>query len=77
VLQLSFKSGLASKGKVGAKAKNNAPKGLLNMPTGVTAQLAGDTDATVQILTSNAGCVTGTVTNIRDATPIFFKGTTP
>jgi hypothetical protein len=77
VLQLSLKSGLATKGKVGAKAKNNLPKGILNMPTGVAAQLIGDREATVQIVTSNAGCITGTVTNVRDATDILFKGTTP
>jgi hypothetical protein len=77
VLQLSFKSGLATKGKAGAKAKNNLSKGITNMPTGVAAQLTGDREATVQIMTSNAGCLTGTVTNVRAANGVLFKGTTP
>ena len=77
VLTLSLKSGLATKGKVGGKAKNNLPKGLTFMPTGVTAQLTGDREATVQIMSSNAGCLTGTVTNVREASALLFKGTTP
>jgi len=77
MLQLNFKSGLPTKGKVQAKAKNNLPKGLTQMPTGIAAALTGDREATAQIMTSNAGCVTGTVTTVKEASGVLFKGSTP
>jgi hypothetical protein len=77
MLTLQMKAGAPSKGKFAAKGKNNLPKGLTNMPTGVAPQLTGSRHATVQLMSSNAGCLTGTVDNVRDATPELFKGTTP
>jgi hypothetical protein len=47
------------------------------MPIGVAAQLTGNRHATVQLMTSNGGCVTGTATNVREASDHLFKGTTP
>jgi hypothetical protein len=61
----------------GGRGQNNLPKGITNMPTGVAAQLTGDREATGQVMTSNAGCLTGTVTNVREASGVLFKGTTP
>ena len=77
VLQLQLKSGPPATGKFQAKGKNNLAKGQMALPTGVAALLTGDRHATVQLMSSNAGCVTGTVDNVRDATPTLFKGTTP
>jgi hypothetical protein len=77
VLQLFTKSGLAGKAKVILKGKNDLPHGLTNLPTGVAAQLIGNSHATVQMMTSNAGCMTGAVTNVREADSLVFKGTTP
>jgi hypothetical protein len=75
---LQMKSGAAGTGKFAAKAKRNLAKSLgALLPTGVAPQLTGNRHATVQLMSSNAGCLTGTVDNVRDATPTLFKGTTP
>ena len=77
VLQFLFRSGQAGTGKIVGKAKRNLGKGLTALPIGVAAQLTGDRRATVQLMSSNAGCLTGTVTNVREASGLLFKGTTP
>jgi hypothetical protein len=77
VLQVMLKAGLANKGKVQVKGKRNASKGQTALPIGVAAQLAGDTSATVQLRSSNAGCITGDITNVKDNSSILFKGQTP
>ena len=77
VLQVQLKSGPPSTGKFLAKGKNNLAKGQTALPTGVAPQLTGNRFATVQLMSSDAGCVTGTVSNVHDATPLLFKGTTP
>ena len=76
-LQLQLKGGEPTKGKVQFKAKNNGPKGQLEMPTGLTLQLTNDIKATVQVRISNGTCFSGTVTNIRENSAIQFKGTEP
>jgi hypothetical protein len=77
MLQLLLKSGPAGSGKFIAKGKNDLAKGQTALPTGIAARLTADRRATVQLTTSNAGCLTGTVDNIRDATGTVFKGTMP
>ena len=77
VLQVLLKAGDASKGKVQVKGKRNAPKGQTALPVGVAAQLAGDASATVQLQSSNAGCITGAITNVKDNSSLLFKGQTP
>ena len=76
-LQLQLKGGEPTKGKVQFKAKNNGPKGQLEMPTGLTLQLANDIKATVQVRISNGTCFSGTVTNIRENSAVQFKATEP
>jgi hypothetical protein len=76
-LQLQLKGGEPTKGKVQFKAKNNGPKGQLEMPTGLTLQLANDIKATVQVWISNGTCFSGTVTNIRENSAVQFKATEP
>jgi hypothetical protein len=77
VLQVLLKSGALTKGKVIANGKNNLPRGFTTLPIGVAPMLSGHRSATVQVVSSDAGCVTGTVTNIRDASNVLFKGTAP
>jgi hypothetical protein len=77
MLTLQLKSGAAGVGLFNAKGKNNLGKGMTALPTGVAAKLTGSRHATVQLMSSNAGCVTGVVTDVHDATPTLFKGTTP
>jgi hypothetical protein len=77
VNQVQLKAGDAGKGKVEVKGKRNEPKGQTALPTGVAPQLAGDTSATVQLHSNDAGCVTGDIVEIKDNTPILFKGQTP
>ena len=77
VLQLFMKSGLAGKPKMILKAKNDLPHSVTNLPTGVAAHLIGDRHATVQMMSSNAGCLTGAVTDVRAADGLIFKGTNP
>lgn len=76
-LQLQLKGGEPTKGKVQFKAKNNGPKGQLEMPTGLTLQLANDIKATVQVRISNGTCFSGTVTNVRENSAVLFKATEP
>jgi len=77
ILQLQLKGGVPTKGKVVFKAKNNGSKGQLELPTGLTLQLAGDIQATVQVRISNGTCFSGTVTNIRENSAVQFKATQP
>jgi hypothetical protein len=77
VLQLFTKSGIAGKGKMIAKGKNDLPHAITNLPTGVAAQMVGDRHATVQLMSSNAGCLTGFVQTVKEADTLVFKGTTP
>jgi hypothetical protein len=76
-LLLQLKGGEPTKGKIQFKAKNNGPKGQLEMPTGLTLQLANDIKATVQVHISNGACFSGTVTNIRENSAVQFKATEP
>lgn len=77
MLQLLFKSGPAGTGKIVGKAKRNLAKGLTALPIGVAAKLTGNRHAMVQLMSSNAGCITGTVMSVREASDLSFKGSTP
>lgn len=77
MLALQLKSGAPGVGLFNAKGKNNLGKGMTALPIGVAAKLTGDRHATVQLMSSNAGCVTGTVNSVHDAVPSLFKGATP
>jgi hypothetical protein len=79
VLQLLLKSGAPGKGKVVAKAKNDAAKGSTAMPTGVAASLAGNgsASAVVQLRIDGGGCMGGTAQRVRQSTDRLFKATAP
>ena len=74
VLQLQLKSGAAGVGRFFGKAKNNLAKGHTAMPIGVSAKLTGNRSATVQLMSSNGGCVSGIVSNVSEASPQLFNG---
>ena len=58
--------------------KNNTAKGLTNLPTGVTAALAGTTSATVQLLVSDeATCFSADLTSVTRADGTGFQAQTP
>lgn len=69
--------GDAGKGKVNVNGKNDAAKGLNDLPIGIAALLQSNTQATVQVLTSDASCFTGTVTQVKTADGVQFKATAP
>lgn len=75
--KITGKSGLATKGLVQASGQNNAAKGHTALPTGVAAALQNNTQATVQILTSDASCFGATFTHIKEGDGIKFKAAVP
>ena len=71
---IKVKGGDPGKSKVLLKAANKLSKGLTYMPTGITAELEGDTEATMQLHISDAQCLSTTVTDIKKNDADFFKG---
>ncbi len=58
--------------------KNNAAKGLTDLPTGVTAALAGSSSATVQLLVSDeSSCFSADLTSVGRADATGFQAQTP
>jgi hypothetical protein len=47
------------------------------LPTGIAALLQSNTQATVQLLTSDASCFSATVTQVKTADGVQFKATAP
>ena len=74
VLKLLLKAGLPGKTKIVLKGKNNAAKGLTNLPS-IAPALAGSSHATVQFYTDEAACYTSTLTNVAKNDVTSFKGT--
>ncbi len=70
---IKLKGGSGS-GTVLVKAANNLFKGQVAMPTGIAAALAGDTSATIQLQSSDAQCFSATLTDIKKAETLLFKG---
>ena len=65
VQKISEKAGTTGKGSVSVSGKNNAPKGLMGLPTGAAAALQGETSATLQVLTSDGECFEAGLTTVR------------
>jgi hypothetical protein len=61
---MAFSAGAAGKGKADAAGANNAAKMQTALPTGVVALLSGNTTPTIQIVTSDAACITATMTAV-------------
>jgi cysteine-rich repeat protein len=66
--------GDAEKSKILVKAANNSSKGQISLPTGITAALAGSTNATVQLFRSDtADCFAATLGTVVKNEADFFK----
>jgi hypothetical protein len=70
---IKLKGGAAGKSLLLVNAANNAQKGQVSMPTGISVALAGDAFATVQIHVSNGGCFSTGVTEVKHSATEFFK----
>jgi type 1 glutamine amidotransferase len=77
VTKIQMKSGAIEKGQVQAKAANNASQGETALAVGLAAALEGETEATIQLVTSDAACVTADLTKVTTADSLQFKATTP
>src|SRR5262249_13631246 len=71
--KITGKGGDPTEGQIQAKGQNNASQGQTALPTGVAAALQNNTQATVQILTSDASCFGATFTNVTTADGLQFK----
>lgn len=77
VQQIVAKAGIAGKGKMIVKGKNDLPHGRIELPTGVAPPMTGHRHATVQVFTSDAGCFSGVATRVRKADGLQFKANAP
>lgn len=69
--------GDSGKGKVVAEGKNSPSMGQTSLPTGIAAALESNTEATVQVVTSDAGCFGVTVSDVKKADGVTFSATGP
>ncbi len=70
VSKITIKGGDAGKSKAILKASNR----FGYQPLGIAAALAGHTNATMQLVTSDASCISATLTDIKKNDVDFFKG---
>jgi hypothetical protein len=77
VAKILGKSGPAGAGKIRVLARNKADKAQRAMPTGLAAALQNNTQATVEILTSDASCFGATLSTIKTADGLEFKAGLP
>ena len=75
--KITGKSGDAGKGQVKASAGNKDNKGQTAMPTGLTAAMSGQTQATVQVHASDGQCFGATLTNVKKSDATRFKAKLP
>lgn len=73
VRRITVKSGGAANGKVLVKARNRRSAGQSSLPTGIAAALQGDSEATVQVVTSDAACFELTSTHVKRADGEVFR----
>jgi cysteine-rich repeat protein len=77
VSNLKAKGGKAGKGSLVVKSKNDPKQGLTSLPTGGAAALAGSTEATVQVVTSDAACFEARLTRVKKADGTRFDAKAP
>ena len=77
ILKMVMKGGDAGKGSVVVIGKNNSSKGQASLPTDIALLLSNNTQATVQLLTSDASCFGVTTTNVKKADGASFKAGSP
>ena len=73
VQRIITEGGDAGRGKVIVSGKNNPSKGQISLPTGISAALLNNTQATVQVVTSDADCFGVTTDEVKKADGSLFK----
>jgi len=71
--RMLMRGGPAGRGRFVLLAKNVVQRGHLAMPTGITAALAGNSRATVQLRVSDGACFEMEASDVRMATPLVFR----
>jgi cysteine-rich repeat protein len=66
ITAIAYKTGPSRKGKASAAGANKAAKGQTALPTGVVAALTGNSQPTMQLLTSDGLCLGATMTVTRN-----------
>jgi hypothetical protein len=74
IRKLAIEAGGADGGRVLVKGKNLARRGRAHLPTGSAAALASAAHATVQVVTSDADCLSATLDEIPVSNGHMFKG---
>ena len=77
VRRLDVKAGSSGKGGVRLGARNATGKGLASLPTGIAGALASNDRATVQVVTSDAGCISAVLPRVQKADGSTFKAKRP
>jgi hypothetical protein len=77
VRRLDAKAGSPGKGGVRLGARNATRKGIASLPTGVAAALESNDRATVQLVTSDAGCMSVVLDRVQKADGGTFKAKRP
>jgi hypothetical protein len=77
ITKITGTGGDPEKGQIQATGQNNISKGQTALPTGVAAALMGDTQVTVEILTSDASCFGATFPTVTKADGLEFKAVLP
>lgn len=76
VKRLRVVAGSIDEGRIRLKAANVA-RNPPALPTGITTALEGNDRATVQLVTSDAGCVSVTLDRVKEAEGSIFRATGP
>jgi type 1 glutamine amidotransferase len=74
--KMLVRGGGAGKGRLQASGKNNMGKGMVALPVGHAADLAGSPQAFVRIVTTDAGCFAATLTEVSTADGVRFRAST-
>ena len=73
IAKLTFGGAAAGKGKASAAGKNDAPKGITSLPTGLVAALTGNTAPTIQLVTDDGLCVAATMNKVGKDDGLQYK----
>lgn len=73
IAKIGFGGGDVGKGTASVQGKNNAAKGLTALPTGVLGTLGGNTQPTIQLVTSDGFCVGATMTEVKTDDGLQYK----
>jgi hypothetical protein len=78
ISSITAKSGVAGKGSVKLKGANRISKGQTSLPTGIANALqAPNAQATLQVVTDDAGCFDAVPTTVRKSTAVEFTANKP